>query len=205
MTPRRTTIGLAFAMMLALATTQAYAGAGSSCTEKRNTNIDQMGSDGSECFASSDGKSKAHSTATGNKAFAEADAETHGMATANASGVNSFSEASADTKGHSTSNATGDNSSANTSSDHRGKAKATANGTGSEADSSAFGKCKATSMATTGVDGPSSAVADCSHNGTFVSATATDGGMAEGFDDAPPTCDPGPHGTAKVHSSGGNC
>ena len=37
-------------------------------------------------------------------------------------------------------------------------------------------------------------------------ATATNGGTAQAFDDAPPLCSPGPPpGTATVKSSGGNC
>ena len=206
MRARRPTFGLAVAMTLVFGTAPAFAGPGSVCTvTKKNTSVDHTGSDGSECFASSDGHSKGHATATGDKSEAEADGMTGGKATAIANGVSSFSDASADGHGHSTSTAMGDGTQANAVTDAKGKAKSTANGTNSEADSSAFGKCKATSMATTGPHAASKAVANCSHNGTFVSATATDGGMAEGSDDAPPTCDPGAHGTATVHSSGGDC
>ena len=201
---RRATFGVVFAAIAVLSAATVYA-AGSTCTATKLTVVDHVGSDGSECDASSDGKSKGHSTAAGDKAFAEADAQTHGKATATASGTSSFSDASADTGGHSTAHAMGDGSQANAATDSHGKATSMSNGDGSEADTQAFGKCKATAKATTGVDAPATAVADCSHPGKFATAIATNGGSAEAHDDAAPMCDPGPHGTAMVKSSGGNC
>lgn len=199
MKAQKALIGLAVAMTLALAAVPA--GAATVCTATKPKMVDHTGTDGSECIASAFGKSKAHSSADGSKSFAEADAQTGSKATATASGANSFSEAGADSHGHSTSHAMGDGSQANADTDEHGKAKAMANGTSAEADSSAFGNCKSTSMASgTG----SQAIANCTHSGTFVNATATGGGLAQGSDDAPPTCTPGA-GTASVHSSGGDC
>jgi Family of unknown function (DUF6764) len=201
MKPRKATIALAVAMMLALSALSAHAGPSVVCTEKKNTTVQHNGTDGSECFASSDGKSKGHSTATGDKSFADAEAMTGGKATAIASGVSSFSGATADTRGRSTASATGDGSQANAATDANGKAKSTANGSNAEADTQAFGKCKATSMAT-GAKSLSTAV--CTHSGKFATATATGGGTAMAFDDKPPVCAPA-GGTAMVRSSFGNC
>ena len=197
---RRATAALIFAMIGTLSAAPVYA-AGSTCTATKLKVVDHVGSDGSECEASSDGKSKGHSTATGDKASAEADAMTHGKATATASGIGSFSDASADSGGHSTAHAMGDGSQANAATDSQGKAMSMANGTNAEADTQGFGKCKSTAKAT---GTKSLAVASCSTNGTFASATATNGGTAKAFDNLPPVCQPN-GGTATVKSSGGNC
>jgi hypothetical protein len=198
MEPRKAMIGFAAAMLLAFVAPQAHAGAGAVCNEKMATGIDHTGTDGSECLASSDGTSTAKSKATGAKSVAEADVSTGGKANAVATG-GSFSEAGSDTGSHSKSTASS-GSLAEAFSDEHGKAKATATG-GSDAVVDAFGKCKGTAKAT----GASLAVAVCEHDGTFAHATATGGGEAEGSDTSPPTCIPGPSGTAKVRSTGGNC
>jgi len=78
-------------------------------------------------------------------------------------------------------------------------ATATATG-GSNANVTALGKCNATGMAT----GGSTVNAHCEADGSFVHATATGGGEADGDDTSPPTCIPN-GGTATVSSSGGNC
>jgi hypothetical protein len=195
-------IGLAAAMLLAFATTTAHAQATVVCKTKLNTSVDNKGGDGSECFASSDGTSekKAHSEATGNGSFADAEEQTGSHSRATATG-GSFSEATSDTHAQSTSDAS-NGSSVTASSDHHGVAKATADGSSSEADASAFGRCEAKAKATgTG----SLATAECGSRNKFAHATATNGGTAHAFDNASPTCDPGASGTAKVRSSGGNC
>lgn len=197
MKPRKSMIGLAAAMLLVFAAAPAHAGAGAVCAEKMSANIDNKGTDGSECFASSDGSGTAKAKASGAKSFADGEVQTGGKSNAVATG-GSFSEAVSDTSGHSTSHASG-GSSVTVASDEHGVAKAAAT-LASEADASAFGKCSASAKAT----GGSLAVADCETNGTFAHATATGGGIAKGFDNASPVCTPGA-GTAKVRSSGGNC
>src|ERR1039458_10180388 len=197
MKPRKSMIGLAAAMLLVFAAAPAHAGAGSVCKEKTATSVDNKGSDGSECFASSDGSSTAKSKATGDKSFADAEVSTGGRSKAAATG-GSFSEAISDTGGHSTSNSSSGSDGDATSDDH-GVAKTTATES-SEAHSLAFGKCDAVANST----GGSLAVADCEADGTFAHATATGGGTAKGFYNASPVCTPGA-GTARVRSSGGNC
>jgi len=197
---RTTMIGLLAAMLLTFVAAPAHAKAASVCVQKKNNSVDHKGTDGSECFASSDGSGKAHSSATGDKSFADAELNSGGKAKATATG-GSFSEATADTGGKSTSNAS-NGSSVTATSDEHGVAKGTANGSMSEADPSAFGKCNASAKATgTG----SLAVASCGSNGTFAQATATNGGIAKAFDNASPTCTASSGSTAKVTSSGGNC
>ncbi|HEV2171096.1 MAG TPA: hypothetical protein VGR40_09125 [Candidatus Binatus sp.] len=192
---------MAIAMMLALGA-PAQAGSGASCHPKRGQTVDHLGSDGSECDASTFGKgSAANAQASGDKAFAEADAMTGGHAKATTTGVSSFSEASADSNSKSTATGKGDGSQTNASSDHNGKAASMTNGTNSEADTQAFGQCKSKATAT-GTN--SLATASCSHAGTFAKATATNGGTAKAFDNMPPVCTPA-GGTATVHSSGGDC
>jgi hypothetical protein len=189
-------MGLAAAMLLAFAAEEAHAGAGAVCSEKKASSVDHTGTDGSECFASSDGSGKATAKAVGGS-YADSEVQTGGKSKATATG-GSFSEATSDTGGHSTGNAaTG--SSVTVASDEHGVAKGTGTG-GSEADAAAFGKCNASAKAT----GGSLAVADCEANGTFAHATATGGGVAKAFDNATPVCEPG-SGTATVRSSGGNC
>jgi hypothetical protein len=186
---------------LAFVAGQAHAKASSVCIEKKNNSVDKKGTDGSECFASSDASGKARSSATGDKSFADAEVNSGGKAKATATG-GSFSEATADTGSKSTSNAS-NGSSVTATSDEHGVAKGTASGSMSEADPSAFGKCNATAKAT----GASSlAVASCGSNGTFAQATATNGGISKAFDNATPTCTANSvTATAKVMSSGGNC
>lgn len=199
----RNAIGLAVAMTLVSAARPARA-AGSVCTETKSTSVDHKGNDGSECYASSDGMAKAHSSASGSGSYAEADAATHGKSTATATG-GSESFAQSDTNGHSTSHAmNGGNGDAE--SDEHGIAKSTSTGADSHADSHAFGKCKATATVTgSSMAGGSMAFADCESNGTFVNATANGGGVAMGSDSGPPSCDVSGGGTATVHSTGGNC
>lgn len=191
-------IGFATAMLLVFAAAPAHAknSGGASCVEKNNTSVDKPGTDGSECFASSDGTSTAKSNATGGS-FADAEVATGGKANAVGTG-GSFSEATSDTHGQSIAHST-QGSRVTATSDEHGVAKGNASG-GSEADASAFGKCNAKAKAT----GGSLAVAACATNGGFVHAVATGGGDAEGSDTGLPTCNPG-SGTAKVRSSGGNC
>jgi hypothetical protein len=198
--PRKATIGLIVAMLLIFAAAQAHAAAGSVCAVKKNNSVDHKGVDGSECFASSAGKGNAHSSATGDKSFADAEVNGRGKAKATATG-GSFSEAIADTGGKSTSNAS-NGSSVTATTDEHGVAKGTADGSMSEADPSAFGKCNASAKAT-GVG--SLATSQCGSNGTFAHATATNGGIAKAFDNASPTCTAAGTATAKVQSSGGNC
>ncbi len=112
----------------------------------------------------------------------------------------SMCEAVADNTSKSQARAAG-GSFAESTSDSHGSAKSTATG-GSNAQAAAFGnpgKCTATANAS----GGASAFAQC-ENGGFAKATATGTGMAEAYDDKAPVCMPG-SGTAKVHSSFGDC
>ncbi len=195
---RNVTMGFAVAMLLAFAAAPAHAAASVVCIEKTANTVDRHGTDGSECFAGSDGSGKAKASATGDHSFADSELQTGGKTTATATG-GSFSEAVADTGGHAISNASS-SSSVTASSDEHGVAKGTATGS-SEADASAFGKCNASAKA---AGAGSLAVVRCEHDGTFARAKATGGGIAKGFDDAPPICTPN-GGFAKVRSSGGNC
>ena len=97
-------------------------------------------------------------------------------------------------------NATGPNSFSSTTCDNHGKVKASANGDQADGQASAFGKCKASAVAT----GPKSVAFGGCQAGGFAHATATGGGEADGFDFKAPTCI-APPGTAKVHSTGGDC
>jgi hypothetical protein len=196
--PGKAMMGLAVAMLLAFGAAPAHAGPGVKCQEKMNSKVDHKGTDGSECFASSDGTGGAKSKAAGAKSFADAEIQTGGKANAVATG-GSFSEAIADTGSHSISNAS-NGGSVTATSDKHGVAKGTASGS-SEADPSAFGKCHATAKAT-GLN--SLATAECLSPGTFAHATATGGGKAHAFSNASPSCVPNA-GTAHVHSSGGDC
>jgi hypothetical protein len=114
----------------------------------------------------------------------------------------SMCEAVADNTSKSQARAAGSGSFAESNSDSHGKAKSTAT-SGGNAQAEAFGdpgSCKATANAS----GGATALAQCEAGG-FVNAIATGTGMAMGFDDKAPTCDPGANGTATVHSSFGNC
>ncbi len=114
----------------------------------------------------------------------------------------SMCEAVADNTSKSQAKAAGSGSMAESTSDSHGKAKSTAT-SGGNAQAAAFGdpgSCKATASASSGA----TAFAQCEAGG-FANATATNGGLAMAFDDKAPTCDPGATGTAKVHSSFGDC
>ena len=202
MKSRNAVIGFAATMLLAFAAAPALAKGppfNVKCKEKTANSVDLHGTDGSECFASSDGSGTAKANADGATSFADGEVQTGAEAKATARS-GSFSEATSDTHGKSTSKATG-GSSVTATSDHHGNAEGTAT-SGSEADASAFGACDAKATA----DGAGSlATADCESNGTHAQATATGGGTAKGFSNASPTCNPGASGTARVRSSGGNC
>jgi hypothetical protein len=200
---RTTMTGVLVAMLFVLVAAQAHAKAASVCVQKKNNSVDHKGTDGSECFASSDGSGKARSSATGDKSFADAEVNSGGKAKATATG-GSFSEALTDTGSKSTSNAS-NGSSVTATSDEHGVAKGTANGSMSEADPSAFGKCNASATATNTGSLATLATANCGSNGTFARATATNGGTAKAFDNASPTCTATGTETAQVTSSGGNC
>ena len=72
---------------------------------------------------------------------------------------------------------------------------------GSNSTVEAFNDCHASGNAKNGAE----ADAFCETGGGFANATATNGGFAEAFDDAPPICNTSGGGTAKVRSSFGNC
>jgi hypothetical protein len=176
---RKMTVGLMAVMALAFVAAVAHAKAGAVCKSNSKGDVLHTGTDGSDC---------------------EADATTGGKSKATAK-TGGSAQAISDTQGKSTAIATGEGTADATSDKHaKATAKASEQGT---ADASAFGaagKCTATANATTS----GTAEAQCEAGG-FVHATATNSGTAVGFDDAPPTCSPGPSGTATVQSSGGNC
>jgi hypothetical protein len=195
-------IGLAAAILMAFAAAPTHAKGPPFtvvCVETHNTTLDRKGTDGSECFASSDKTGKATAKAAGNKSFADAEMQGGGLATATVrDGI--FSGAISDSGGKSISHVTGAGGDGDATSDAHGRATTNATG-GSEAHTQAFGKCDA--KATSSGAG-SFAKAVCEANGTFAHATATGGGEAQAFNSAPPVCHPN-GGTAKVRSSGGNC
>ena len=96
--------------------------------------------------------------------------------------------------------AKGTNSFSESVCDQHGKANASANGGAANGQADAFGKCKASAKAI----GPSSVAFGGCEVGGFAHATATGGGEADAFDDQAPTCIAN-GGTAKVHSTGGDC
>jgi hypothetical protein len=96
--------------------------------------------------------------------------------------------------------ATGTNSFSESVCDQHGKVHASANGDHADGEAQAFGKCKASAKAV----GLNSVASGRCEVGGFAHATATGGGTARAFDDAPPQCVAG-GGTAKVHSTGGDC
>jgi len=197
--PRKAIFGIAAAMLLVFAAAPAYAGPFTvKCIVTTATNLDLIGSDGSECFASSDGSGTAKAKAADDSSFADGEIETNGSALATAKG-GSFSEATADTGGDSTSHVTGGGD-GDATSDENGVAFTKAINAG-EAHSQAFGKCKATARA---IGAGSLATALCEQDGTKACAKATGGGIAKAFGDAAPVCTPG-SGTASVRSSGGKC
>ncbi|MGH7924839.1 MAG: hypothetical protein ACREQH_09660 [Candidatus Binatus sp.] len=197
MTLRKAQIGLAAAVFLAFAAVNAQAG--NAVCQPHLGFVDHSGTDGSECYASTDGTGKAHATASGDHSYAEADQGSHSKSTATATG-GSQSYAESDTGGHSTSHASDPGSFAKADTDEHGKAKATATG-GGNGQAQAFGKCKSSGKAT----GANSMANGHCENGGFADATATNGGIAMAYDDGPPTCDTSSGGTAKVRSTFGNC
>ena len=156
--------------------------------EKKHT-----ASDGSSCLASSDGTGKAKAKATGG-ASSETFVETGGKSIGRVQSRDS--EAESESKGKSTAHASGPGSDAFVDADQKGVATANANG-GSFANVTALGKCNATGMAS----GGSTVNVNCEAAGSFVHATATGGGEADGDDTEPPTCIPN-GGTAKVPAAG---
>jgi hypothetical protein len=114
----------------------------------------------------------------------------------------SMCEAVSDGTGKSQAKATGAHSFSESDVDEHGNAKASANGDHANGQADAFGSCHATGKAI-GTD--STAFARCEVGG-FAHAIATNGGEADAFDDAPPTCIANNGGsTATVHSTGGDC
>lgn len=180
MKARKTKVGLMAAMALVFVAASAHAKNGAVCKSNNKGDVSHTGTDGSEC---------------------EADAITHGKSKATAK-TDGLAEASSESHGKSTAIATGEGTAEATSDEHAtATAKASDEGT---ADASAFGgggKCTATATASSS----GTAEAQCEAGG-FARATATNGGTAQAFDDAPPLCSPGPPpGTATVKSSGGDC
>jgi hypothetical protein len=98
------------------------------------------------------------------------------------------------------SKATGASSFSESTCDKHGKVKASANGDHADGQAQAFGPCHASGKAI----GPGSTANARCEAGGFAHATATNGGTADAFDDAPPVCTAG-GGTAAVHSTGGDC
>jgi len=125
------------------------------------------------------------STASGDGSSAVADVESTdvGEATANAKGSGSTSVATVSMIGG-------------------GKAKATSNGSMATAVSTVEEACQAETNAK-GTN--STAVAECIHSSSVVTAEATKGSVAVGSDINPPTCTPKNGGIAKVRSPMGNC
>jgi hypothetical protein len=202
MKPRSAMMGFAGAILLGFAAAPAHAAPPPftvKCVETKNTNVSLTGTDGSQCFASSDKTGTAKAKASDAGSFADAELSSHGTSTATARG-GSFSGAFSDNKSTSISHVTGPGGDGDATSDHKGTATTNALG-GAEAHTQAFGNCDAKANATgTG----SFALADCEANGTFAHATSTGGGEARGFWNGPPICNPN-GGTAKVRSTGGNC
>ena len=98
------------------------------------------------------------------------------------------------------SKATGASSFSESVCDKHGKVKASADGDHADGEAAAFGKCKASAKAV----GPHSVAFGRCEVGGFAHATATGGGTARAFDDAPPQC-VAAGGTALVQSTFGNC
>ena len=194
MVSKKSTIGLATAMLLVFAA-QAHAG-GATCKSTKGQKT-HTAKDGSNCLASSDGTGKAKAKATGG-ASSETFVTTGGKSNSVASDQ-ATAEAESESKGKSTGHASGKGSDAFVDADQKGVATVNASG-GSIANVTALGNCNASGMAT----GASTINVTCEADGSFVHATATGGGEADGDDIDPPTCKPN-GGTAKVRSSGGNC
>jgi hypothetical protein len=192
---KKAMLGLATAVLLAF-TAQAHAG-GASCSKSSKGEVKHTAKDGSTCLASSDGTGKAKAKATGggsSQTFVTSGGKSNSVASDQAT-----SEAESETDGKSTAHASGAGSDAFVDADQKGVATVNATG-GSTANVTALGNCNATGMAT----GGSTVNANCEADGSFVHATATGGGEADGSDSSPPTCTPN-GGTARVRSSGGNC
>lgn len=192
---RKATTAFATALLIALTAAQVHAGSATCKSTKGEQK--HTASDGSTCLASSDGTGKAKAKATGG-ASSQTFVETGGKSNSVASDE-AMSEAESESKGKSTAHASGAGSEAFVDADQKGVSTANATG-GSLANATALGNCNATAMAT----GGSTTNANCEADGSFVHATATGGGEADGSDSSPPTCTPN-GGTATVRSSGGNC
>ena len=196
-------MGFATAMLLAYASAPAFAKSPPFtvvCVEKHNTNVSLSGTDGSDCFASSDGSGQAKAKAAGSGSSSDAEVSSGGTSKATARD-GSFSEAISDTKGISISHVSGAGGDGDATTDHKGTATTNVTG-GAEAHTQAFGKCDAQATA----DGALSfAKAVCEAKGTFAHATATGGGEAQAFWNAPPICNAVAPATAKVRSTGGKC
>jgi hypothetical protein len=170
-----------FATAQTLGVSNATAGAHSGATA--------LSSDSGNAKAISDSRSL--STANAGVGRARAVSSSRGVASATAGGARSVAYASAKEGGNSDASAEGtDNGSATAISASDGAATA-----------NAFAPCTAKATASTkGV-----ANASCGTAGNDVTAKATGGATAQGSDDAPPECDTGAGGTAKVTSPMGNC
>lgn len=194
MVRRRALMGFATAMLIASAA-QAYAG-GVTCKSTKGVHK-RTASDGSNCLASSDGTGKATAKASGggsSQTFVDTGGKSSSFAT-----NQGMSEAESESKGKSTAHASDPGSNAFVDADQKGVATVSATG-GSTANVTALGNCNASGMAA----GGSTVNANCEADGSFVHATATGGGDAEGSDSSDPICTPN-GGTATVRSSHGNC
>ena len=192
--------GFAAAILLLGLGATAHAAKGAKCISKGIGEVTNSGTDGSDCTA--DGVAPGDKAVAKAKGDSTANSEADSGVTANAN-ANNKSEAdataSAACKANANSNGDGSFSEAVCTADH-GSAKSVTN-KGSTSFVDADDDCKASGNAKNGAE----ADATCVTGGGFANATATNGGVAEAFDDAPPTCDTSGGGTAKVRSSGGNC
>ena len=196
MVSKKAVMGFATVVLVAaFAAPLAHAG-GATC-KSTNGEKKHTASDGSSCLASSDGTGKAKAKATGG-ASSQTFVETGGKSSSVASD-DATAEAESESKGKSTAHASGSGSDAFVDADQKGVSTADATG-GSFSNVTALGNCNASGMAS----GDSTINVTCEADGSFVHATATGGGEADGDDIDPPTCKPN-GGTAKVRSSGGNC
>src|SRR4029077_16469910 len=115
------------------------------CVEKHNTSVSLSGTDGSDCFASSDGSGQAKAKASDSGSSSDAEVSSGGTSRATARG-GSFSGAISDTKGTSISHVSGAGGDGDATTDHKGTATTNVTG-GAEAHTQAFGKCDAQATA----------------------------------------------------------
>src|SRR5258705_4400452 len=89
MKPRSAMMGFAGAILLGFAAAPALAKSPPftvKCVEKKNTSVDLIGTDGSECFASSDKTGTATAKASDDKSFADDEVRSNGTSKASARG-----------------------------------------------------------------------------------------------------------------------